>query len=79
MYHVSYTFFNHYFEQSDIRYDGTDGQQITNTNSPHPYGVMGSSRGRPVAMEGGTRIRTEILDMTTLEWSPGPTVQQFHR
>lgn len=34
---------------------------------------MGYSRGRPVAIEGanGDSPRTEIMDMTTFEWTPG--------
>ena len=40
---------------------------------------MASSLGRPIVVEGGGGLTgTEIMDMTTFEWSPG-TAQPFHR
>ena len=41
---------------------------------------MASTLGRPMVIEGGPRAhsRTEIMDMTTFEWSDGPT-QTIHQ
>ena len=41
------------------------------TKSCHGQGGMASSLGRPVLFE-GMSFGTEILDLTTLEWSEGP-------
>lgn len=45
----------------------------------HTASEMGSSRNRAVLIEGaGIRnLGTEIMDMTTFEWSDGPT-QPFY-
>lgn len=44
----------------------------------HKKTQMGSSRGRAVLIEGSIKnLGTEIMDMTTLEWSDGPA-QPFY-
>ena len=68
-----------------LSYDGRDGsigEQLAKngegvrTRHCHARGGMGSSLGRPVLLE-GVAVGTEILDMTTFEWSQGPT-QPFY-
>lgn len=62
--------------------DGSIGEQLAKngegvrTRYCHARGGMGSSLGRPVLLE-GVAVGTEILDMTTFEWSQGPT-QPFY-
>ena len=68
-----------YIQPSLLRYDGTSIENdMSHPLRCHTMSEMGSSRGRPVLIEGGGRnLGTEIMDMTTLEWSNGPT-QPFH-
>ena len=63
-----------------LRYDGTIIEN--DMSSPlrcHTASEMGSSRNRAVLIEGaGIRnLGTEIMDMTTFEWSDEPT-QPFY-
>ena len=55
------------------RFDGSLLESIQPLQVCHGAGGMASTRGRPMIFGGVMRApRTEILDMTTLEWTVGP-------